>query len=97
MFLAAFTSALQAKPQAVVVTIGNLTRDEQVRVRLPGADAAGRADRVRIRLLDEHTFERAIMDPKGFMRGGEERAVGGGTATMTLNPYGVARLDIHHE
>ncbi len=37
------------------------------------------------------------MDPKGFLRGGEERAVRGGTATVTLNPYGVARLDIHHE
>ncbi len=74
-------------------------RDAQgaARVRLPGADAAGRADRVRIRLLDEHTFERAIMDPKGFLRDGEERAVRGGTATVTLNPYGVARLDIHHE
>jgi hypothetical protein len=81
-----------------VVTIGNLTRDEhQVRVRLPGTDAAASASRVRIRQLDQHTFERAIMDPKGFLRGGEERAVKGGTATVTLNPYGVARLDVHHE
>jgi hypothetical protein len=37
------------------------------------------------------------MDPKGFLRVSEERAVKGGTATVTLNPYGVARLDIHHE
>jgi hypothetical protein len=81
-----------------VVMIGNLTRDEQqVRVRVPGADAARGADRVRIRLLDQHTLERAIMDPKGFLRDGEERALRGGTATVTLHPYGVARLDIHHE
>jgi hypothetical protein len=81
-----------------VVTIGNLTRDEhQVRVRLPGTDAAASASRVRIRQLDQHTFERAIMDPKGFLRGSEERAVKGGTATVTLNPYGVGRLDVHHE
>ena len=37
------------------------------------------------------------MDAQGFLRGGEERAVRGGTATVTLNPYGVARLDIRHE
>jgi hypothetical protein len=37
------------------------------------------------------------MDPQGFLRGGEEQAVRGGTATLTLNPYGVARLDIRHE
>ena len=37
------------------------------------------------------------MDPEGFPHGGEERAVREGTATVTLNPYGVARLDIGHE
>jgi hypothetical protein len=37
------------------------------------------------------------MDPQGFLRGGEEQAVRGGTATVILNPYGVARLDIRHE
>jgi hypothetical protein len=73
--------------------LGNLTRDTQeVRVRLAGA-----AGGVRLRLLDQHTVERATMDPPGFLRGGEERAVRGGTATVTLNPYGVARLDIRHE
>jgi hypothetical protein len=72
-------------------------RIEDLDVTDLGADAAGRADRVRIRQLDQHTFERAIMDPKGFLRGSEERAVKGGTATVTLNPYGAARLDIHHE
>lgn len=36
------------------------------------------------------------MDPEGFLHGGEELAVRGGTATVTLNPYGVARLDIGH-
>jgi hypothetical protein len=77
-----------------VVMLGNLTRDtQQVRVRVP-ADTAGR---VRLRLLDQHTVERATMDPQGFLRGGEERAVRGGTANVTLNPYGVARLDIRHD
>jgi hypothetical protein len=37
------------------------------------------------------------MDPQGFLRGGDDRAVRGGTATVTLNPYGVARLDIRDE
>jgi hypothetical protein len=37
------------------------------------------------------------MDPEGFLHGGEELAVRGGTATVTLNPCGVARLDIEHE
>jgi hypothetical protein len=37
------------------------------------------------------------MDPEGFPHFGEELAVRGGTATVTLNPYGVARLDIGHE
>jgi hypothetical protein len=73
--------------------LGNLTRDTQ-QVRVRPADAAGR---VRLRLLDQHTVERATMDPQGFLRGGEELAVRGGTATVTLNPYGVARLDIGHE
>jgi hypothetical protein len=94
--------ALRAGPVGVLFTGGDLrqvrlgeielARRVYVAVRDPDA-----ADRVRIRQLDEHAFERAIMDPKGFLRGGEERAVRGGTATVTLNPYGVARLDIHHE
>jgi hypothetical protein len=75
-----------------VVMLGNLSRDAQdVPLRLPGAGA------VRMRQLDQHTFERATMDPEGFLHGGEELAVRGGTATVTLNPYGVARLDIGHE
>ena len=37
------------------------------------------------------------MDSEGFLHGGEERAVREGTATVTLNPYGVAGLDIGHE
>jgi hypothetical protein len=37
------------------------------------------------------------MDPERFLRDGEERAVRGGPATVTLNPYGVARLDIGDE
>jgi hypothetical protein len=45
----------------------------------------------------QHTFERATIDPEGFLHGGDELAVRGGTATVTLNPYGVARLDIAHE
>ena len=52
---------------------------------------------VRIRLLDQHTVEGATMDPQGFLRGGDDRAVRGGTATVTLNPYGEARLDIRDE
>jgi hypothetical protein len=62
-------------------------------VRLPGADAAASAGPVQIRLLDQHTVERATMDPKGFLRDGEERAVQGGTATVTLKLYRVARLE----
>jgi hypothetical protein len=50
-----------------------------------------------MRRLDQHTFERATMDPEDFLHGGEQRAVRGGTATVTLNPHGVAGLDIRHE
>jgi hypothetical protein len=72
---------------------GNLARDTQ-QVRVRPADAAVR---VRLRLLDQQTIGRATMDPQGFPRGGEKLAVRGGTTTVTLNSYGVARLDIRHE
>jgi hypothetical protein len=88
---AALAALAAGGDRGMTVMLGNLTRDVQdVRVRLPGVT------RVRVRLLDEHTVGRATMDPEGFLRGGEERAVRGGAATVTLNSYGVARLDIGH-
>lgn len=90
--------AARLSGRAIALIRANLTRDTQeVRVRLAGADPAGTGSGVRLRLLDQHTVERATMDPQGFLRGGEDRAVRGGSATVTLNPYGVARLDIRHD
>jgi D-apionolactonase len=74
-----------------VVLLGNLTRYTQ-RVRVRVGDGA----RGRLRQLDEWTCGQAGADPAGFLRSGTGWAADAGRAALTLNPYGVVRLDVHH-
>jgi len=49
---------------------------------------------IRMRVLDETTFERATRDPKGFRSAARQPVEPkAGSVEVTLRPYGVARLD----
>jgi hypothetical protein len=79
-------------PAGATILMGNLTRQaRQVTVQV-GAGARGR-----VRVLDEHTARHAAADPAAFLRSGQEWAARAGAASVTLHPYGVARLDVHDE
>jgi hypothetical protein len=72
-----------------VVLLGNLTRRSQkVTVRVP-ASARGR-----LRQLDQRTCGLAAADLAGFLDSGAGCGGQAGALPVTLNPYGVARLDL---
>jgi D-apionolactonase len=50
--------------------------------------------RARIRLLDEEAYATATGEPQRFREEGEERELVGGTLTLELPPYAVARVDV---
>ena len=62
-------------------------------VALPAAAVAGAP--ATLRILDEHSAERAAADLPSFLRAGPQVTSTGGTVLMTLNPYATARLEVH--
>ncbi len=76
---------------ATAILLANLTAvTRDVRVSLPSASAGP----ARLRLLDEHSFEAAASGFESFLSSGAEVPITEGAVTVTLNPYGVARLDV---
>jgi hypothetical protein len=79
---------------AVIVLVANLTGDRrEVRVKVPGA-GHGQA---RLRLLDEYSFGAAATEFERFLASGSDVPTSEGAVTVTLHPYGVARLDVTSE
>jgi D-apionolactonase len=75
------------------VLLANLTAGTcEVAVALPAAAAGAPAT---LRILDEHSAERAATDLPSFLRAAPQVTSTGGTVLMTLNPYGTARLEVH--
>lgn len=70
------------------VLLANLTDEPRdVTVQVPGAWSA------RLRVLDEHSYARAVGSPTAFRgESGEELAIEEGTMRLTLLPYAVTRI-----
>ena len=80
------------QPDRTTVLLANLTAGAcEVGVVLPAAAAAAPAT---LRILDEHTAERAAADLPSFLLTGPQVTSTGGTVMLTLNPYGTARLEV---
>ncbi len=80
------------QPDRTTVLLANLTAGTcEVAVALPAAAGAPAT----LRILDEHSAERAATDLTSFLRTAPQVASTGGTVLMTLNPYGTARLEVH--
>ncbi len=81
------------QPDRTTVLLANLTAGTcEVAVALPAAAAEAA---VTLRILDEHSAERAVADLPSFLRAGPQVTSTGGTVLMTLNPYATARLEVH--
>jgi D-apionolactonase len=73
------------------ILLANLTAVARaVRIVVPGATDGA----VRLRVLDEHSVAAAAAQFEAFLSSAVEVPSTEGAVTVTLNPYGVARLDV---
>jgi D-apionolactonase len=80
---------------ATTILLANLTAaTRQIRVSLAGAGLRQARGTARLRVLDEHSFEAAAAGFESFLASAADVPITEGAVTVTLNPYGVARLDV---
>jgi D-apionolactonase len=77
------------------ILLANLTAEiRDVRVSVPAARPGSIPGAARLRILDEHSFGAAATDFESFLAARVDVPRTEGAVAVTLNPYGVARLDV---